>query len=100
MACRGEPIQVVVAEIPDPAPIGQTRAIANAVIEIVRFIDLRTRRRELMQDIGHLRGGIIGVRRLGAVGQGYRRAPREANVMIPYQVLSALVSLSSINTRQ
>lgn len=64
-----------------PSLIRQTRPIPHGVIkEVVGFIDVRRTGRELMEDVGHLRRGIIRVRRLRAVGQGHRRAAAQAVV--------------------
>jgi hypothetical protein len=40
--------------------VRQTRAIADKVVDIVRLVDLGAGGRELMQNIGHLTGGIVG----------------------------------------
>ena len=59
MAGAGESIQLIVAERLIPSAVRQTRPIADRVIDVVGLIDGHTGGRELMQDIGHLTGGIV-----------------------------------------
>ncbi len=61
MAGAGESIQLIVPEGQIPSAIRQTRAIADRVIDVVGFVHLGAGGRELMQDIGHLTGGIVAV---------------------------------------
>ncbi len=59
MACRGEPIQVVVPEILAATAIRHARPVAHAVIGIGGLIDRGPTGPELMENLGHLRRGII-----------------------------------------
>ncbi len=72
-----QPIQSVVPKRLGSSFICQTRAIPHAVVEVVGFVDLRAGGRELMEDIGHLRSGIVGVRRLRPVGQREGGSPAQ-----------------------
>ena len=73
-------IEIIVAEALRAAPVGQTRPIPDGAVGVGGLIDLRTRGRELVEDLGDLRSGIITVRRPRAVGQGHGRPPREGVV--------------------
>jgi hypothetical protein len=59
MAGTGESIQLIVAEGLIPSAIRHASAIADRVIDVVGLVDGHVGRRELMQDIGHLTGGIV-----------------------------------------
>ena len=59
MGGAGQPIQVVVAEGLRPAPIRQARPIADTVVDIARLVDLRTGGGDLMENVRHLRGGMV-----------------------------------------
>lgn len=65
-----QPIERVILKCLTPPPIRQTGSVSHRVIGIGRLIDLGTRGRELMQDIRHLRSGIVGVRRLHVIESG------------------------------
>lgn len=54
-----QPIQIVVPKHLRASPVRETGSIPHSVIEIVGFINLRIRRRQLVEDIRDLRGGII-----------------------------------------
>ena len=57
---RGEPVQLIVAEGLSASSVRETRAIADGVVDVVGLVDGHAGGRELMQNIGHLTGGIIG----------------------------------------
>lgn len=59
MAGTRQSVQCIVAEGLSASSVRQTRPIPHAVVDIVGFVDLGTRRRELMEDIRDLRRGII-----------------------------------------
>lgn len=59
MAGAGQAIQLIVPEGLMPSAIRQTRPIADGVIDIIGLVDLCAGGRQLMQDSGHLTGGIV-----------------------------------------
>ena len=59
MARRSQAIQIVIAEGLRSSSVCETRPIADSVIEIVGLIDLGAGGRQLMQNVRHLRHGII-----------------------------------------
>lgn len=61
MGGRRQPIQPIIPKRLRSSPIRQARAIADIVVDIVRLVDLRAGRDDLVQDVGHLRGRIVGV---------------------------------------
>ena len=61
MRGRGNPIQCIVAEILHATAVRQARPIADSVIDIVCFVDLRTGRDDLVQEVGDLARRIVGV---------------------------------------
>ena len=61
MTRAGESIQLVVAESLIPSSIRQTRPIADRVVDVVGFVDLRAGGRELVQDLGDPRRGIMRI---------------------------------------
>ncbi len=60
MTRRGRAVQLIIPEGLMTSSVRQTRAIADKVVDIVRLVDLGAGGRELMQNIGHLTGGIVG----------------------------------------
>lgn len=77
MRRTGQPVEVVVPKRLGSTLVRQRGSVPHPVIEIVRFIDLGTGRGQLVEDVRDLRGGIVGVGRLGAVRQGHRRPAGE-----------------------
>ena len=57
---RGRAVQLIIPEGLIPSSIRETRPIADEVIDVVGLVDGHAGGRELMQNIGHLTGGIIG----------------------------------------
>lgn len=61
MTRGGQLIERVIAKRLRSSSVRETRPIAHAVVQAIRFIKLGTRGGELMQDVGHLGSGIVGV---------------------------------------
>lgn len=59
MARAGGPIEWVIPKRLTPSSVRQAHLIPDPVIKVIRFIDLRTRDRELVQDLGDLGRGIV-----------------------------------------
>jgi len=59
MAGAREPIQGVIAEVQWACAVRQTASIADRIVDVIRLIDLATGGRQLVEDTGDLRSGII-----------------------------------------
>ncbi len=57
----GQAVEIVVAEGLRASLVRERHSVPHAVIEVVGLINLTARGRNLMQDVGDLRGGIIAV---------------------------------------
>lgn len=59
MARAGQPIQLIVAEGLRATSVSECGPIADGVVDVLGLIDRRGARRQLVQDVGHLTGGIV-----------------------------------------
>jgi len=60
MARNSQTIQSIVVERLDASSVRETRWIADGVVDVGSLVDLAVRRRQLVQDLGYLRGRIVG----------------------------------------
>lgn len=59
MRCTRQSVEIVVAEILDATPVRQALPIAHAIIGVGRLVDRGPTGAELMENVRHLRRGII-----------------------------------------